>query len=417
MHDRIAALLKRDLGLEATLLGPGSIERAVRERLAACKLTDIERYWSRLIESPEERQELIDAVVVPETWFFRDRGAFEALVGHSLAQWRASRALRPMRLLSVPCSTGEEPYSMAMALLDAGLEGASFHIDAFDISERSLGVARAATYRRNSFRGESLEYRARHFEAQGDSFRVRPAAAASVRFRRVNLLDPGTASGAVYDVVFCRNLLIYFDRETQDRALRILASLLTAEGTLYLGPSEAGLALAHRWRAIRMPSSFAFRLPEPEIVAAQPAAAAPAKKVAARAAALRTPPRPRRAEPAPAPSAPLAARATGEALLSDAARLADQGRYDEARSRCESFLQQHGPSAHVMFLLALVRGAQGDVASAASLYRKALYLDPTHHDAMLHYAMLLERRGDTDAARVMRERIRRRSARAGEGFR
>ena len=82
--------------------------------------------------------------------------------------------------------------------------------------------------------------------------------------------------------------------------------------------------------------------------------------------------------------------------------------------RLETVLQQHGPSARVLFLLGLVLGAQGDAGAAAALYRKALYLDPAHHDALVHYAMLLERQGNEDAARVLRERIRRRAARAGE---
>jgi chemotaxis protein methyltransferase WspC len=407
MHERIAELLKRDLGLEAARLGHGSIERAVRERLAARKLTDMARYWTLLMDSAEERQQLIDAVVVPETWFFRDRGAFDALVGHTLAQWRASRPAGPMRLLSVPCSTGEEPYSMAMALLDLGVDAPAFQIDAADISERSLAVARAATYRRNSFRGEALEFRARHFDARGDAFALRPAVTSRVRLRRANLLDQGIAAGAPYDVVFCRNLLIYFERETQDRALQILAGLLSPAGTLFLGPSEAGLALVHRWRAIGAPLSFGFQRPAPE-----PPAAAPVTRGAAPRVAVRRPPPPLRREPVVAASAPL--RPSADTLLSEARRLADEGCYDDARARCESFLQQHGPNAHVLFLLGLVRGAQGDAGAAAALYRKALYLDPVHEDTLVHYAMLLERRGDEAGARVLRERIRRRAAHAGE---
>ena len=409
MHERIAELLKRDLGLESELLGPGSIERAVRERMAARRLVDVARYWALVTESTEERQALIDAVVVPETWFFRDRGAFDALVGQTLATWRASRPLAPMRLLSVPCSTGEEPYSMAMALLDGGLDASSFHVDAVDVSERSLAVARTAIYRRNSFRGASLEFRTRHFDAKGDAFGVRPTVTSRVQFRRANLLDPGFVPGTPYDVVFCRNLLIYFDRPTQDRALRILAGLLAPAGALFLGPSEAGLALAHRWRALAAPSSFAFRLPAAEPVIATPMAAPrkPAPPVA-----IRKPAPPRAPRRAASPSAPPA-RPSAEALLSEAGRLADQGQYDAARERCESVLHQHGPSARGLFLMGLVHGAQGDARTAAAMYRKALYLDPAHHDTLMHYAMLLERQGDAAAARVLRERIRRRAARAG----
>ena len=115
-------------------------------------------------DSPRQRQ-LIETVIVPETWFFRDREAYVALVKVVLEEWLPAHGDGPLRLLSAPCSTGEEPYSMAMALFDAGLPANRFHIDALDISARSLARARRAFYGRNSFRGTNLSFRGRYFQA------------------------------------------------------------------------------------------------------------------------------------------------------------------------------------------------------------------------------------------------------------
>ena len=113
-----------------------------------------------------ELQELIDTVAVPETWFFRDRGAFIALARIALDAMVRRGPTDVLRILSVPCSTGEEPYSIAMSLLDAGLSPQRFQVEAIDISHRAIERARAGVYRRNSFRGQDLLFRGRHLPEQ-----------------------------------------------------------------------------------------------------------------------------------------------------------------------------------------------------------------------------------------------------------
>ena len=102
-------------------------------------------------------------MVVTETWFFREKQPFAALVRLVIEEWLPAHPTGKLRLLSVPCSSGEEPYSMAMALMDAGFLAARFEISAVDISSRALAFAQRAIYGRNSFRGADLEFRARHF--------------------------------------------------------------------------------------------------------------------------------------------------------------------------------------------------------------------------------------------------------------
>ena len=138
VHADLESLLRKAIGLDTNTIGSSAIDRAVRERAAACKLADARAYSELVNRSGPELQELIEAVVVPETWFFRDREAFAALVGMTQQDWLAAHPEGVFRVLSLPCSTGEEPYSAAMALLDAGFPRDRFQIDAVDVSMRAI---------------------------------------------------------------------------------------------------------------------------------------------------------------------------------------------------------------------------------------------------------------------------------------
>jgi chemotaxis protein methyltransferase WspC len=399
--ERIEELLCRTMGLHADSIGSSTIERAVRGRLRALGLETIEDYWAQLQRSLDEVQELIEAVVVPETWFFRDPQAFSAMT-RVLLQQAAARPTAEFRLLSLPCSTGEEPYTMAMALIDAGVPAERFRIDAIDISARSLAGARRGVYGANSFRGQDFAFRDRHFEPAERGYRIGEALRGQVRFTRANLFDadfPATAES--YDIVFCRNLLIYFDVDTQGRAIGLLKRLLAPEGMLFVGPSEAGLMAANGFASARIPMAFAFR--KSEAVAAPVNPETPVIKRPAPAASSAPhrpkPPRPfARIEPKPSSAPPR---------LDELRRIADRGQLAEAAHGCEAHMRRCGPSPDALLLLGLISDASGDPSAAGAYYRKALYLDPDHAEALGHLALLLKKEGNAAGAKRMNDRMAR----------
>lgn len=411
---RFEQLLKQTMGLDAASIGSAAVERAVQERLSACRLADAQTYWERLSGSGTELQELIEAVVVPETWFFRDPASFLALA-RLVRDEGAPRQTHPqtqgvLRLLSVPCATGEEPYSMAMAMLDAGFPSSALRIDAVDISIRALARAQGAVYGRNSFRGSDLAFRDRHFVATAGGHSPADAVRRSVQFRHGNLLDGLVAGADLYDVIFCRNVLIYFDRATQDRALAVLNRLLVPRGWLFVGPSETALLSDHGFISAKLPLAFAFRKgPVPGSVIKLRASPPPSRPVRASAPAAAAPHavRPRAAPPA-------TARAEAATGIERARRLADQGHLAEAAAHCEAHLREHGPTAEAFNLLGLVRDASGKTEDAADQYRKALYLDPNLHEALTHLALLLQKQGDTAGAHRLQRRASRLLQRGGE---
>jgi chemotaxis protein methyltransferase WspC len=144
-------LLKEAIGLDAATIGRSALDRAIRERERACRLAD-QAYCERVSSDGDELQALVEAVVVPETWFFRDREAFTALGKVVRDTILRRNPNQEARILSLPCSTGEEPYSMAMALIDAGVSPKGVRIDAVDVSHRALGYARRGVYGKSAFR-------------------------------------------------------------------------------------------------------------------------------------------------------------------------------------------------------------------------------------------------------------------------
>lgn len=416
---RFFDFLKETIGLDVTSVGPAIIERAVRQRSIVSQAVSADEYWRTLQGSRDEQQALIEAVIVPETWFFRYPESFATLAKLASKRLAEINNLRALRILSLPCSTGEEPYSIAMALLDAGLKPHQFKVDGMDVSPLSVEKARRALYGKNSFRGDDIAFRDRHFIAEGESYRLDQRVLEQVRLQVGNLLDPALLAGEPpFDFVFCRNLLIYFDQPTQKQVFEVLKCLTHVEGVLFIGPAEGSLLGRLGMRSIGIAQSFAFsrqETPAPEPLPAFVPAPLPVPQP------LRNPPpAPVRSRPfarvAPPQAAPAASGADTAVLLANIAALADEGKSAEARAACESYLRSHEPVAQVFYWLGLLSDVAGNTLEAQGFYRKALYLEPQHPEALMHLAGLLQAQGDAPGARRLQERAAR-SERAADSER
>ncbi len=397
----VEAWLEADTGLVADKLGPGQVARIARERIAATGCADAAAYVALLASTPAERLKFVAGVVVPETWFFRDRGAFDGLARHVTGPWSSRHLAGVFRVLSAPCSSGEEAYSLAMALRMALHSPARFAVDAVDISRKNIARAAVGIYGKNSFRGIDLAFRDLFFDRlPNDAWHVHDAVRAPVSFGQANLLADDFAIGRpLYDAIFCRNLLIYFDRTTQTRAFRALNRLLADDGLLAVGPAEAVLALDHGFSPQPGASMFLFRKASAAAISKLPAKIPP-----------RPLPRRRSRPPMPAPASPAKAMPVPAIVsppLEKLRALADAGKLVEAAALGASLLHTKGASAELCYLVAVVADAAGEARRAEEFYRKALYLAPGHSEAMAHLALIAERKGDVRAASALRARAHR----------
>jgi len=410
------ALLEQWIGLDKETVGSGTIARAVRMRMDACGEADEESFLSRLERDTEERERLIDEVVVPESWFFRDQQVFDFLGQWATAAAQTSRPT-PLRVLCVPCAAGEEPYSVAMAFLDAGLSPDRFRIDATDVSQAALRRAAAATYSNNAFRAADVTFRGRWFREQGAAAELDEAVRKQVHFSRGNLLDASFAADREpYDIVFCRNLLIYMTAHARSRAEQAIDRLLAADGILVLGAAEPPI-LKGSWRPVAGNSVFTLRRDTettdrspgmPHRPPSPPAVSPPAGIQPADAPPPNLPAGQSSSDPADA-----SRKATIEDVLREAGCLANAGRHHEALAVCVRQQQTAAPSAQVYFLMGMLHQAVGELERAESCLQKTLYLDVNHDEAFLSLAIIASQRGDDRMAEQYRRSAARVLARKG----
>lgn len=400
-------LLGRWIGLDPDTIGSASIARAVRSRMTELGLADPAAVVALARGDATERDRLVEEVVVGESWFFRDPQVF-AFVCRFAATRATVPGRLPIRVLSVPCAGGEEPYSAAMGLLDAGLAAEQFTIDAFDVSRVALDRARQGRYSANAFRNADLAFQDRWFRRDGHASVLDETILGRVRFAWGNILDESfpaahpNAATEPFDIVFCRNLLIYLTPEARRRVEAVLERLVAADGLLVLGAAEPPI-MKGDWIPAGESSVFALRR---GIRSAAPSA--PHRPVARSHAPA---PRSTRAAPTAAPCptnsdvamdvSPVSSRL--DAVLGEAGTLANSRRFADALALCEAYAREVGPAPQLFFLMGMLHQSAGDPDRAEGFFHKTLYLDASHDEALLALALLATQRGDSAMAAKYRQ--------------
>ncbi len=354
-------------------------------------LNDPIAYADRLTGDPREWQTLVEGAVVVESWFFRGGELFAFL-----AKRLAARAT-PSRVLCIPCCTGEEPYSLAMALREESVSTTKCSILGVDLSSRELAAARHGRYSEFSFRQIPAALKARYFKADEGAWRIDESLRSAVSFRPGNLIDANfLESEALFDLIFCRNLMIYLTPVARVRALDNLERLLSPDGLLCMGAAES--LNDPRFEQVEPHEHFLYR------------------RRAGWVEALRDPPRveqvgsakppPTLQEPARAAVKPVGSAKPSPTIqdIQHARRLADRGETAAALEICRSLEGTPGVNAEVYHLMGVLHLAQGRQDDAGNCFRKALYLDPNHRDALIHMMHYHREHNDEKQAELYRQR-------------
>ncbi|GIW89168.1 MAG: putative biofilm formation methyltransferase WspC [Isosphaeraceae bacterium] len=421
--------LEAAVGLDPATLGATVFRSAIDRRRTSLGQLSLEAYLNQLQHTPAELQALIEELVVHESWFLRHPQAFTMLQASARAQL-ASRRSAPFRVLSIPCAGGEEPYSIALTLLEAGMPADRFEIDAADVSQAAIDRARAGVYTSRALRGVSEPLRKRYFSQNGTTWSVRPILKSSIRFLCANGLALAR-SGLVgpYDVVFCRNLLIYQTQAARQKLIVQVRDALAPEGLLFVGHAEMLPQLETDFVPVPHRGAFAFRRRAKRSATAELAESAirpnssppgsPPQAIPPAAASRRTPrSAPLKSQLAqPSPSGPELADGsrlhppvpadTLPASLTAALELANQKRFDEAIAVCRESLSRTGPQAQTYYVLGAILSALGRLPEARQALEHAVYLKPDYEDALLILALIAQRNGDPLAASRYRSRARR----------
>lgn len=386
----IENLLKKKIGLDVNSISSGAIKRAISERMKDCGITDTQNYLQWLEQSQQEWEALIELVIIPETWFFRERESFNFLKHYIKSEWLTTQYQDILKVLSIPCSTGEEPYSIAIALLEAGLSATKVRIDAVDISKKNLFTAKLGVYQDYSFRGNPVSFQKSYFQGTELGYQLCQKVKGMVNFMYGNLADLNFLIGATpYNIIFCRNLLIYFDKAIKKRTLGVLERLLTRDGLLFLGYAETGLLLNTSFQRVRYYKGFTYR--KPKIEASQR---------------VKTIEKYNQPDIVSKKIGKLSSNSSGN-LLEIVKALVNQGKLHQAAPLCNQYIQQNPLNVQGYILLSEVYQGIGNKEQAIECLKKAVYLEPDCVEALTHLALLNEHRGDVESANLLWRRIQR----------
>jgi chemotaxis protein methyltransferase CheR len=397
------------------------LERGLMRRMRAVKARDYGEYHEYLGTYQESRQELkklLDLLTIGETYFFRYLAHFEALAQNVIPKLlELNRAERTLRIWSAGCSSGEEPYSVAMLLLEHFPQLADWQVSilATDINNRALKKAREGVFRPRSLRVTDPRYRDKYFHKVGNSYVLDARVRDMVHFAYLNLqtgvfpsVDNGTAG---LDILLCRNVMIYFRFATMERIVEKFSRCLCPGGYLFLGHAETLMNLSVSLERVHYRGGVFYRQQKggqheegvlrKEIAESKVKGFSPAPRVVQRPSPFSPAPRLR-----PVPSPPeqdlikvyaravqafdredfetasqnydiilrLESRHVG-ALVGKGFILANQGRYQESLDFCHRALEVDDLCAVAYFLRGLVLELQEDLEGAVEEYRKALLLD------------------------------------------
>jgi chemotaxis protein methyltransferase WspC len=421
-------LLRQQIGLDPESACAGKVPQALAE-LGVGDEQEMTAYVQAAQRQPAALRDLIRKIVVHETWFFREPAAFEVLARAGLA---ATAAGQRFKVLSAPCSTGEEPLSIAMALIEAGVPRGLIDIVALDISPDAIAQARRGSFSELAFRGATPAWREARFVQDEQRWRLKDGLSDVIRFEAANLMDlPGHIAQERFDAVFCRNLLIYLDTPARRQVFATLRTLARPDsGLIFVGHAESTDAFQGELARVTVPMSFGFHNRPVAVQAAVKATPSAARSV--------VPMWPRDAAARPsrtmtASSASFlpdmrqkAAASTQRAVdgsassrdpLQDVRLLADRGELDRAVTLCEQTIQKHPDLADARCYRGVLAVAAGQPQVARACFTKALYLDPRHADSLHHLMLLAQGEGDAMGAQRLRERLQRLHADVAGGVR
>ena len=383
-------------------------------------------YYDALNRDEREFNELLNLVTINETSFFRFPAQFDALRDRVLPEIMGARPVgkRDLRIWSAGCSTGEEPYTLSMLTLDMGLGASGWNpqILGTDVSTKALGRARAGTYGRRAMMNIAPDVMQRHFELTptGD-YRVNDRVRSQVDFGYQNLIKepyPLSLMGN-WDIIFCRNVTIYFRIESTRRVVRNFYDSLNDGGYLFIGHSETLTSISDDFEAVETGGVFLYRKPvskplfstgrttrpaDERRVSAAGTRAAAASATSARTApeAATAPPRPRREKAAVMPSADLVAESgpvpsaeeSTEALLARARRDMKEGRPEQVLDSSRRVLERDPNNADAHLLVAYVHADTGDYDEALAACHRALAINPLLPIARYILGIIHQRQGD-----------------------
>ena len=404
---QFAAFMSNTIGFDINRIGTNSAIRAAQKALASFKALTTEALtteslWNQMIHSAQCRQLFIESVVVSETWLFREPKVFQHIsstVCHRL------KTQPKVTILSAPCATGEEACSIALSLYESGHSQTQFRIIGTDISQLAIRQARKGRFSENALRTVDEARRRRWFSSTPIGWEVAAKVQKTVDFVDLNLLATDAAQKLLqlavgqFDLICCRNLLIYLTKPARKKLIRSLESLLKPGGELVVGAVEPAILPTSDWEPTG-PLTFSRHKRSPTSQIQQKQTRDTGYSISSRAqenlgGLTATTSTMGSVKTAVAPT-------VSRKIIQEVEACANAGDIATAIQLCQQALRSDGTQTDLLYTLAMLHQTMGDFKISQKILEKAVYLEPRHQGALLSLALIAKEQGDTLAERRYR---------------
>ncbi len=427
-YDDIVRYLFNEFGLMPESLGKKVIENSILSSMKQHSINDSNVFLAKLISGAIDRQTIVEEITVPETWFFRDIDTF-IFFKESINKRIRMNNNDKISILSAPCATGEEAYSIAIQLLEAGILPNSFSITALDISKKYLQLAKEGIYTKTSFRFE-IDFLKKYFTEENGKLLINNKIKNLINFRCENLISNDFFNSLeFFDYIFCKNVLIYLNENARQKVLHNLDKKLKKDGIIFSGHSEFMIFQNYGFQAINFPGAYAFSKQQQKptkklvenpnnfqnliqnkgfikdnekkklIFSKKDILKKEIEKINLIDERLDNIVNTEKEE-------------SKKQIISDVTNniveiiqsYANQSKFDEALIMCMDLINKNTINDEVYFLVGLIYEAQNKFDLSEQNYNKALYLNPNHYEAVVHLSLIYEKQGNTKQATLFKDR-------------
>ncbi len=407
---QIFKILETKLGLDYHSIG----ETILIKKLIQIKDEKKINSWSDFLDKLEFSeiffQELIDKILISESWFFRDETAFFCLeeISNTLLGNKET-----IKILSIPCGKGEEPFSILIELMSLNISPKKIEIDALDVSQKNIELAIKAEYCPNSFRSKlSEKHRSFFIEKANEITKVKDSFQQLINFERYNLLNIDTfRNEKYYDIIFCRNIFIYLTENQKMKTLSDICNLLNDKGFLFVGHSETNL-LSKISSEIQYYKSFIFQKKQ-TIFKSSKIQFSPQQSNKIPIPFLHNKPKQNHNKIQAKSFSNL--QENKMMNIEAAFEFADKGNLDLAEKICDKLIKQNKNLPRCFFLKGIIYQIRDDKIKATDYFRKTIYLEPENEEALINYHLLLDEIGELKISEKIKQRLKRIEVKKLEG--
>lgn len=406
-YQEILVYLNNEIGLNVDSVGLLTIARGISNSMKKSGIVNPLEFSEKIRFDPLIFKDLIEEIKVPETWFFRDAECYNFMKNHiqnNLTQYSSSN---PLRVLSAPCSTGEEPYSAAMLVLDCGLSQSAVEIVATDISRESLEHAKKGIFRKSSFRNDYNDFNRKYFSDDNGHFKIDEKLKSIPVFIEDNFIKSSFLDNhKKFDFIFCKNLLIYLNDEARTMVLSNIMKLLKEGGALLVGLSEINYFTRNGFEQIKHNMAFACKRTADKLESISVIKSGETIHNFSKTK-IKTYTEPKKKQEVKIKERKITVSTVETYSIDNVKQMADKGDFHGAEKVCSTLLQHEYSNSEALYYMGLIQNALQNSEKAADYFKKVLYLNPEHYESLIYISLIYESSGDNERALLFRNRAER----------